>query len=374
MQMNSFHKVLFLLISGALTGCNPSQHYAPFKYDQAGSVLAISPTENSIHKINLRFDSVHFRQSFYEIPASGYVCLENNHVITAPFDGKITFKNIPEHSISKGQAVAIIQNIELITLQQEFLEAKNQFDYYKEEYTRQGDLTIENATSIKKMQQARRDYQSAELRLHTFATKLKILGINPEKLSVNSLIPYVNVVSPLQGSKLKFTVSEDTYVHAGDPIAEISSSQAPFIECSIPEIYYRKIKRGNDVDCMMASDTLNALKGIVVQILNEIDRESKEGIIHVKVRDTLDLIHGMGVKCSIHTAEASGMWVPSSAILIEHNTSFVFLKHEGLLLKVPVKTVSTNNAETEISGLPAISMDSVVISGLKRLAPLFKLQ
>lgn len=372
--MNSFYKILFLLISGALAGCKPSQHPAPFKYDQAGSVLAISLTENSMHKINLRFDSVRLKQSSFIIPASGNVCQENI-VITAPFDGKISFKNIPGHSISKGQAVATIQNIDLITLQQDFLEAKNQFDYNKEEYTRQGDLTVENATSIKKMQQARRDYQSAELSLHALTLKLKILGINPDDLSVNSLIPYINVVSPLQGSNLKFTVSEDTYVHAGDPVAKISSSKAPFIECSVPQIYFHKIKMGDFVDCIIASDTLNALKGKVVQILKEISPAGKEGIIHVKVSDTIDLIPGMGVKCSIHTAVESGMWVQSSAILHEHITSFVFLKHEGLLLKVPVITASTNkNAETEISGLPAISMDSVVISGLKRLTSLFKLQ
>lgn len=374
MQMNNFYKVLLLLISGILTGCNPSQPSAPFEYDQAGSILAIALKENSIQKANLRFDSVHSRQSFYEIPAHGIVSKDNHLVIAAPFDGKISFKYIAEHSIGKGQAVATIQNIELITLQQEFLEAKNQFDYYKEEYTRQGELTVENATSIKKMQGAKRDYQSAELRYHALALKLKILGINSEELSVNSLIPYVTVMSPIQGSSLKFTVSEYAYVHAGDPIAEISSSCAPYIECSVPEIYYQKIKTGDDVDCMIASDTLNILQGKVVKILKEINPDSKEGIIHVKVSDTPELIQGMGVKCSIRTSEESGMWVQSSALLKEHNTSFVFLKHEGLLLKVPVKTGSKNNAETEITGLPAISMDSLVISGFKRLAPLFKLQ
>jgi hypothetical protein len=44
------------------------------------------------------------------------------------------------------------------------------------------------------------------------------------------------------------------------------------------------------------------------------------------------------------------------------------------MLKVPVKKGKSYGSETEIFGLPAIASDSLVISGVKRLYSLFKIQ
>ncbi len=378
MQTNSYYLALLLAFCCGLISCRKPIHPDPVLFDSTGNIQAIALSDKTYKEINLRFDKVHTKKSSYEIVSSGILMIstESSQIITAPFDGKIDFKHIQkDQNIKKGQQIAIIKNIDFITLQQEYLEAKNQFDYYREEYTRQGDLTVENATSIKKMQQAKRDYQTAELLYYALSLKLKLLGINPDALSVNTIVPYLTIYSPFEGTNIRFLKADGSFLHAGDAIAEISSYQKPVIRISINEMHYQKIQNGSTVDCYLASDTLKVLKGTIIGIQKEIDPVSKEGVLFAHLNDSnLTLIPGMGVKCRIRIQEDSTFWVRSTAIINEDKENYIFLKYQGLLLRVPIQKGTVNGSETEILDFPPIASDSLVISGVKRLHSNFKIQ
>jgi membrane fusion protein, heavy metal efflux system len=376
-MQNNRYSLLLVLFCG-LISCHKPTHPDPVPYDSTGNIQAISLSDKSFKEINLRFEKVQIRKSLYEIAASGILIIpsESNRIITAPFNGKIDYLYIQKDpKIKKGQRIAIIQNIDFITLQQEFLEAKNQFDYFKEEYTRQGDLTVENATSIKKMQQAKRDYQTAELHYYALSLKLKLLGINPDALSVNTIIPYLTIYSPFEGTNIKILKPDGSFIQAGDAIAEIYSSRKPVVSIYINEMHYQKIQTGSIVDCYLASDTLTHLKGTIIGIQKEIDPVSKEGMLFAQINDsTLSLIPGMGVKCKIQIQGDSTCWVRSSSIINDDKKNYIFLKHQGLLLRVPIRKGAVTGSETEIFDFPAAASDSLVISGVKRLHSIFKIQ
>ena len=89
-------------------------------------------------------------------------------LITSPSAGLLKVFSFPSGSyVKKGEVLALIENIEFLKLQQQYLEAKSEFFYYGEDLKRQGGLAIENATSVKKMQQAQRDYQTSEIRFRS---------------------------------------------------------------------------------------------------------------------------------------------------------------------------------------------------------------
>lgn len=378
MQTNSYHLALLLALFCGLISCHKPIYPDPVLYDSTSMIQAMALSDKTYDEINLRFDSVNIRNRSYEIASSGILVIptESNQIITASFAGKIDFKPVQkDQNIKKGQQIASIQNIDFITLQQEYLEAKNQFDYYREEYTRQGDLTVENATSIKKMQQAKRDYQTAELRYYALSLKLKLLGINPDALSVNTIIPYLTIYSPFEGTTIKYLMPDGSFIHAGDAIAEISSYRKPIIRISMNEMYYQKIQTGYSVDCYLASDTVNIIKGTIIGIQKEIDPVSKEGVLFADINDrNKPLIPGMGVKCLIYIQEDPTFWVRSSAIIKDDKKNYIFLKHQGLLLRVPINKGTINGSETEILDFPAVASDSLVISGVKRLHSIFKIQ
>ena len=59
-----------------------------------------------------------------------------------------------------------------------YLENKSELDYYQEEYKRQGELTVENAASIKKLQQAKANYYKFEASYQSLKAQLELLGVN----------------------------------------------------------------------------------------------------------------------------------------------------------------------------------------------------
>jgi len=79
------------------------------------------------------------QQAYVSVPMNGYL--------------KKILVHIGEY-VQKGRVLAILEHPDYIDLQREFLETKSQYDYYKEDFQRQGELSLENATSLKTMQLA----------------------------------------------------------------------------------------------------------------------------------------------------------------------------------------------------------------------------
>ena len=69
------------------------------------------------------------------------------------------------------------------------------------------ELTLENAASIKKLQQARRDYDISNAQFYALYGKLKLLGINPDSLQAEKLNPYAYLLAPAAGKLTKISVN-----------------------------------------------------------------------------------------------------------------------------------------------------------------------
>ena len=83
----------------------------------------------------------------------------------------------PGDFVEKGAVIASLQHPDFISLQQQYIETKSQIDYYQEEFKRQGELTVENAASIKNMQKAKADYLSSEATYKSLKSQLKLLFV-----------------------------------------------------------------------------------------------------------------------------------------------------------------------------------------------------
>jgi cobalt-zinc-cadmium efflux system membrane fusion protein len=225
---------------------------------------------------------------------------DNTVTVNAPFEGRITWvnKNI---TISRHAIMVNIQNPSFITLQKEYLEARNAYEYYKDEYTRQGDLTVENATSIKKMQTAKKDYQAAEISLNALALQLKILGIIPDSLKPETIHKTLPVLAERTGSVSRFFVRPGDYVSVGAPLFEISENRSKIIKFQIPEQYYMKIKAGQIMDFKPASDTLTIYKATIRNMSGEINPEDHMATGFARISmDSGVIIPGMSVKALIY--------------------------------------------------------------------------
>ncbi len=65
--------------------------------------------------------------------------------------------------------------------------------------------------------------------------------------------------------------------------------------------------------------------------------------------------------------------ISHETILTEPGGNFVFVKHAGKFLKMPVNPGNLHGPEIEITGLPQGMTDSVVVSGIENLNSYFKI-
>jgi cobalt-zinc-cadmium efflux system membrane fusion protein len=225
---------------------------------------------------------------------------DNKVTVNAPFEGRVTWVNT-DVNVSRNTLMLVIQNPSFITLQKEYLEARNAYEYYKDEYTRQGDLTVENATSIKKMQTAKKDYQAAEISLSALALQLKILGITPDSLKPETIHRTLPVYAARTGSVSRFLVKSGDYVSVGASLFEISEHESKLIKFEIPEQYYMKIKAGQLMDFKPASDTLTIYKAEIRNLSGEINPVNHMATGFARISgDSVVIIPGMSVKALIY--------------------------------------------------------------------------
>jgi cobalt-zinc-cadmium efflux system membrane fusion protein len=193
-------------------------------------------------------------------------------LITPQSAGLLKTISFPSGSyVKKGEVLAVIENIEFLKLQQQFLEAKSEFFYYGEDLKRQGGLAIENATSVKKMQQAQRDYQTSEIRFRSLEKQLALIGFNTDSLDADHLSSDIALRAPVSGYIDKITVHTGHQISAGETILVLVKKYEPLIAFEMPEEFYLKLKAGNQIEFFFPGDSLVLYKARLTFINRQTD-------------------------------------------------------------------------------------------------------
>jgi cobalt-zinc-cadmium efflux system membrane fusion protein len=199
--------------------------------------------------------------------------------------------------VKKGTVLAQVENIEFLKMQQQYLEAKSELFYFGEDLKRQGGLAIENATSVKKMQQAQRDYQTSEIRFRSLQKQLALIGFNTDSLDVDHLSSEIALLSPVSGYIDKITVHPGNQIAAGETILVIVRKYEPVIAFEMPESFYSNLKTGNQIEFFFPGDSLILYKARLSFIYRQADATSHQiKAWAIPLESSSHFIPGMQVK------------------------------------------------------------------------------
>jgi cobalt-zinc-cadmium efflux system membrane fusion protein len=298
---------------------------------------------------------------FFEVPA------EDETHVPVPAGGIIRLIFFPVGSYVKaGSIMAHLENIDFIKLQQEFLEVKNQYNYFREDLKRQGELTIENASSIKKMQQAQLDFQVTEVKLYSLKAQLQLVGINPDSVDIEHLTTFIQIKTPVSGYVRNIFYSKDTYIGTGSNLFMIRTNNRLNVRLNVSEQYYKSLQKGQAVFCSPSSDSLSVFEAKLLLIDKIINIKSQTFQAHAYVPEIMNYyIPGMSVKARIKTYTDTVHIVPSKAIIYENSGAYLIIKKNSLFTRKAIKTGNSIGENTEILEIsPAEENDSIVIQGL----------
>ena len=226
---------------------------------------------------------------------------QQNATVSLTMGGKVhSLKVMPGQAVARGQVIASIDNPEYIDLQQTYLDAFAQTEYLEKEYKRQSDLSANDASSQKKMQQSKAEYLSMHSRLSAAASRLKTLGVNPASVKSNGIQPYLLVKAPINGFVTNLNVNLGKYLDAGEPICDVINKSQPLIQLTVYERELNLMRVGRPVEFRVNGMGKKTFSAQIVSIDQSVDAKDYSIKVYAKVMaSNSDFRPGMYIRAKL---------------------------------------------------------------------------
>lgn len=252
---------------------------------------------------------------------------ENRAIVSAFMGGYI--KDTPlliGDVVKKGQPLVTIENPEFVTLQQEYMQIKQQLAYLKSEYERQQTMVEENITSQKNFLKAESDYNAGNSRLNGLRKQLSMLNISPANVENGNITSIANVYAPIAGSITKIKINKGSYVSPAAPILEIVDNDHIHIELSVFEKDVLKLKKEQKILFKIPESSNKEYEGEIHLIGTSIDENRTIKVHgHPKKEENQTFLTGMFVDAIIVIDTVSKKALPSESIVTIDNLSYALI-------------------------------------------------
>lgn len=283
------------------------------------------------------------------VPLGGY--LKSSHLIPGMF-------------VRKGESIATIEDQQYIQLQQDFLTTLSKISFLENEYQRQKDLNQSKASSDKVFQQAEMELKTQKILVKSLSEKLKLAGINPEKLNENSISKSINIYSPISGYVSKVNVNIGKYISPTDVMFELVNTSDIHLALKIFEKDLDKLSIGQKV--VAYTNTYPDKKHIceILLIGKSLNEERNTDVhCHFEVYDKT-LIPGTYMNAEIAITNAKSYVISEDAIVRFENKHYVFVKKTATQFEmVEVQIGNTEKGLTEIIKTENLNNQAFVIKG-----------
>lgn len=277
-------------------------------------------------------------------------------VVYATTGGYINTSNYMEGDyVRKGQVVATIENPELVSMQQEFLELSQDLNYLKSELDRQKMMYDEKITAKKNYLKAQSEYNTAKARHAGLKKQLTLFNVSPTQAARGNFSSAVNIYAPIAGYVMGVNVIKGSYVSPSTEILEIVDNNHLHVELTVFEKDAMNIEKGQKVLFSIPEMAATPFEAEVYLIGKTIDADRTVRVFaHLSQEDKNKFLTGMFVEAEIVTKDNHGIALPETAVA-EIDDSFFALKLKEkaedayLFEEVEVEVGETKNGFTQIT-------------------------
>lgn len=291
--------------------------------------------DDQIMLAGIRTGKIEIRSLSINLKANGIITVPPQDLATVcmPLGGFIKNTSLlPGMRVSKGQALAKIENQEFIDIQQSYLEAKNKLLFSEAEFNRHTDLYKNDVYSESNLQQVTVEYKNLKAIVKSLEQKLLIIGINPRELNEENISSTVNLVSPINGFLKEVNVNIGKYVTPNDVLFEIVNSEEMFIELTLFEKDADKVTTGERVKFFINNET-EEHEAVISQTARTVSDDKTFRVYAVITSTCRNILPGMYVNAVIKENESKVLSLPSEAVVSFDDKDYIFIfekdKKEG---------------------------------------------
>lgn len=235
---------------------------------------------------------------------------------------------LPGTPVKRGQVLAVMEDMQFIQLQQDYLTAKEQFRLAEAEFNRQQDLNRSKASSDRVFEQARAEMETQRINRASLEQKLELIGIDPQRLSASNISKTVNILSPINGFVSKVNVNVGKYTAPTDMLFELVDPRDIHLSLTVFEKDLHLLSIGQKVWAYTNSDPSNRHEAEIILIGRSLDgNRSAEVHCHFEKYDH-DLYPGMFMNGDVVLESKKALAVPEDAVVRWQNKHYVFVERE----------------------------------------------
>lgn len=300
--------------------------------EEEGEEGVVELTKQQIETIGLETKTLEERNLGNNIKVTGMLELfPQDQANISPFVGGnvSSIKVVPGDNVRKGQVLAYIEHPDIIAMQQEFQEKNDELVFLKQDYERKQTLYDKGVSSGKEFQMAQSQYRSTTSSVNGLRSRLRLLGINSDKVAQGEIFSAIPITTPLSGYVGEVMVSLGDYVAPQSTMFSISDNSKIYVNFKVYEKDIKHIKEGQQIYFSTTSRPDALLKATVRSIGKTFESDPKaiEILADIENKDK-NLLPGMYVEGRIVQGEKSGYAVPEEAIVKEGEQSYIFIVDE----------------------------------------------
>ncbi len=329
--------VLFLFSS-----CGSKSRNLPTQKDaDSGSEEGIHVTREEVAASGMNFLALKKVEVVEKVEVSGYIrALPQSQVLVSSLVGGHVRKVYVREGewVKQGAPLLQIEDPAIVEMQQMYLEAHSTIASLEADYQRQKQLAQENIASEKSLLKAQSEYMSALARVAGLKCKIKMLGVNMDKVESAQFVTSVVINAPIEGGIAGMAVKEGMYLSPESEALEIINPQNVYLELNVFEKEVFHLKKGGAVRFRISEWGENWQSGNILFVGQQVRDESRTVSVQVRINKTdFNLLPGMFVEAEILLPEGLMDTLPQEAVVEMDGKEWAFLQTDedpqGFILK-----------------------------------------
>jgi len=350
----------FIIAAVTIIACsNPANPDTPAPTQEAmpSSVLL---TDAQLQNAHLETGKMQVRNLGNSIKVSGFVEAppQNRVSVSFPLGGYLKqTKLLPGMRVRRGEILATLEDPQYINLQQAYLTAQARLEFLAADLVRQEALNRDQSASDKTLQMARTEHKTEKINLLALAEKLRLIGINPENLSPETISKSVQIHAPINGFVSDVYVNIGQYLSPTDVLFELVNTDDMHLIIKVFEKDIPMLQKGQKIRAYALADPSKTFDARVLLISQNVgDDRSIEVHCHLE-KNEIGLLPGMFIAAEIDAKNRDVLVIPNDAVLRFEDKNYVFVAisaHQFDLMEVSAG--ANENGFTELIGADSKEM------------------
>jgi len=317
----------YILVMAFLSACSAGGREIPKEEVKSVSSEEVHLTPVQMEKAMVTVGELGFRRMNASVKVNGEVDVPPQNMVSVsfPLGGYLKYtKLMPGMHVSRGEVIAEMEDPALVQLQQDYLVTKARLAFLEKEYERQRELNAEKVNSDKTFQQVGSEFASSRIMLRGYAEKLRLVGIDPDRLTESRISRRVSLRSPINGYVSKVNVNIGRYVQPSEVLFELINPDDIHAALSIFEKDLSRVAIGQKVGISFVDEPDREYEGRIILLNRNVDRD-RVAVAHCHfLSKPRQLLPGMFLNARIHVSDESVPVLPEAAVVRSENREYVF--------------------------------------------------